>query len=52
MRPNIQISHALNGRVKDYAADNDLTTSEAYKEIIERGLEEVEVEEGSGDSDE
>lgn len=42
MRPNIQISHALNGRVKDYAAEHDLTTSEAYREIIERGLEELE----------
>lgn len=39
MRPNIQISHSLNGRVKDYAAENDMTTSEAYREIIEKGLE-------------
>jgi len=47
MRPNIQISHQLNGRVKDYAAANDLTTDEAYKEIIEAGLEELEPTAGS-----
>jgi len=41
MRPNIQISHQLNGRVKDYAAANDLTTEEAYKQIIKVGLNEV-----------
>lgn len=39
MRPNIQISHQLNGRVKDYAAANELTTEEAYKQVIEAGLE-------------
>jgi len=38
MRPNIRISHALNGRVKDYAAEHDLDTSEAYKRVIEAGL--------------
>jgi len=42
MRPNIRISHALNGRVKDYAAENDMDTSEAYKEIIEAGIDAVE----------
>lgn len=42
MRPNIQISHALNGRVKDFAAKHDLNTSEAYRMIIETGLEELE----------
>lgn len=41
MRPNIQITHELNGRVKDYAAEHDLSTSEAYKEIIEAGLDEL-----------
>jgi hypothetical protein len=41
MRPNIQISHQLNGRVKDYAAANDLTTEEAYKQIINVGLNEL-----------
>lgn len=42
MRPNIRISHALNGRVKDYAAEHNLDTSEAYKQIIEAGLESLE----------
>lgn len=45
MRPNIQITHQLNGRVKDYAAANDLTTEEAYKQVIEAGLEELESDE-------
>lgn len=45
MRPNIQISHALNGRVKDYADRNDQTTAEAYQQIIERGLAELERDE-------
>lgn len=44
MRPNIEISHTLNGRVKDYAAERDLTISEAYKRIIKRGLSELEDE--------
>jgi hypothetical protein len=42
MRPNIEISHQLNGRVKDYAAASDQTTSEAYREIIKAGLAAVE----------
>lgn len=42
VRPNIRISHTLNGRVKDYANENGMTTEEAYREIIERGLEELE----------
>jgi len=41
MRPNIQISHALNGRVKDYAAEHDLSAPEAYEEIIRVGLDVV-----------
>lgn len=41
MRPNIQISHQLNGRVKDYAARNDLTVDKAYKRIIKAGLEDL-----------
>ena len=44
MRPNIRISHALNGRVKDYAAEHSLSTSEAYKQIIKTGLDELEGE--------
>jgi hypothetical protein len=42
MRPNIDISHTLNGRVKDYAEQQEMALEEAYQEIIERGLEAVE----------
>lgn len=42
MRPNIQISHSLNGQVKDFAAKHDLSTGEAYRLIIRTGLEELE----------
>ena len=42
MRPNIDISHTLNGRVKDYAEQQDMTLKEAYREIIEAGLAAVE----------
>lgn len=31
MRPNINISHTLNGRVKDYAEDQDVSLEEAYE---------------------
>lgn len=41
MRPNIQISHELNGRVKDWAAEHGLSTSEAYRIIIEAGVEQL-----------
>lgn len=39
MRPNIDISHELNGRVKDWAEANNLGHSEAYSKLLERGLE-------------
>ena len=42
MRPNIDISHTLNGRVKDYAEQQEVSLEEAYREIIETGLEAVE----------
>ncbi len=42
MRPNIDISHTLNGRVKDYAEQQDVRLEDAYREIIEAGLEAVE----------
>ena len=42
MRPNIDISHTLNGRVKDYAEQQDVDLEDAYREIIEAGLEVVE----------
>ena len=41
MRPNIDISHTLNGRVKDYAEQQDMALDDAYREIIEAGLESV-----------
>ena len=44
MRPNIDISHTLGGRVKDYAEANDLGLSEAYREVLEAGLESVETQ--------
>jgi hypothetical protein len=42
MRPNIDVSHTLNGRVKDYAEQQNMDLTEAYQEIIEAGLEAVE----------
>lgn len=45
MRPNIDISHQLNGRVKDYAEEHDLTTEEAYQQVIEAGLDALEEDE-------
>ncbi|MHC3439442.1 hypothetical protein ACYJ1Y_15470 [Natrialbaceae archaeon A-gly3] len=46
MRPNIDISHTLHGRVKDFAEENDLTLTEAYVELLEEGLESVETPDG------
>lgn len=42
VRPNIQITHQLNGRVKDFATEHDLQLAEAYRLIIETGLDELE----------
>ena len=42
MRPNIDISHTLNGRVKDYAERQDVGVEQAYREVIKAGLEAVE----------
>ncbi|WP_165351489.1 hypothetical protein [Halogeometricum borinquense] len=42
MRPNIDISHTLNGRVRDYAEEQGMALDEAYREIIKAGLEAVE----------
>ena len=44
MRPNIDITHTLGGRVKDYAEANGLDLSEAYAELLEAGLEELETQ--------
>ena len=46
MRPNIDVSHTLNGRVKDHAEQQELELTEAYREIIEAGLEAVEHPDG------
>ncbi|ERG95704.1 hypothetical protein [Haloquadratum walsbyi] len=45
MRPNIDISHTLGGRVKDYAEANDLDLSEAYADVLEAGLKSLETQE-------
>lgn len=44
MRPNIEISHTLNGRVKDYASRNGMNVPEAYRKIILAGLDAVDDE--------
>src|SRR6056297_1855266 len=49
MRPNIRISHTLNGRVKDYAAEHDLTVDAAYREIIEAGIADLQARENAGE---
>lgn len=41
MRPNIDISHTLNGQIKDFADENDLDTSAAYRIIIKAGLKAI-----------
>jgi hypothetical protein len=41
MRPDIDISHQLNGRVRDYAEDEGISADEAYRRIIEAGLTEL-----------
>ncbi len=38
MRPAIDISHGIHGRVKDYAEANDLSLDEAYMQVLETGL--------------
>jgi hypothetical protein len=42
MRPNVEITHTLQGRVKDFAEERDLTLSEAYTELLEAGLNTLE----------
>lgn len=39
VRPNIDISHAVNGQVRDYADKYGMDINEAYAEIIKAGLE-------------
>ena len=42
MRPAIDLSYGLHGRLKDYAEANELELSEAYAEVLEAGLEALE----------
>jgi len=44
MRPAIDISHGLHGRVKDYAEANGVSLNEAYIEVLETGLETLETQ--------
>lgn len=39
MRPAIDISNKAHGAVKDYADEHDLALSEAYEEVLWKGLE-------------
>ena len=47
MRPNIDIPWALDGRVRDLAAERGLSRDEAYRLVVETGLDELE---GPGES--
>jgi len=44
MRPNVDITHQLNGRVKDIAEANDWTVPEAYEYIIRSGVSMIEAQ--------
>jgi len=44
MRPAIDLSYGLHGRLKDYAEANDMELSEAYAEVLEAGLEALETQ--------
>ena len=44
MRPAIDLSYGLHGRLKDHAEANDLELSEAYAEVLEAGLEALETQ--------
>jgi hypothetical protein len=39
MRPAIDISNKVHGAVKDYADEHDLDLSEAYEEVLWKGLD-------------
>lgn len=51
MRPDIDISHTLNGRVKDYGEKHGLTAQEAYERVIEAGLAALEADRGENGSE-
>lgn len=46
MRPNIDLSHATHGRVKDFAEERDITLTEAYEQLLNAGLDTVETPAG------
>ena len=52
MRPNVEITHTLQGRIKDFAEGNDQTLSEAYTELLEAGLETLETQPTGGRTEE
>jgi len=39
MRPNIDISWSVHGKVKDYAKREDISLDEAYERLLSKGLE-------------
>jgi hypothetical protein len=44
VRPNTDVTHTLNGRVKDLKERWGCSLDEAYQRVIERGVEELEDE--------
>ena len=44
MRPNVEITHTLQGRIKDFAEERDLSLSEAYTGLLEAGLDTLETQ--------
>ena len=44
MRPAIDISYGLHGRIKDYAEANDLSLDDAYITVLETGLDTLETQ--------
>jgi len=39
MRPNIDISWSVHGKVKDYAEKENISLDEAYESLLAKGLE-------------
>lgn len=46
MRPNIDLTHTLHGRIKDYAEEHDMELSEAYTKLLKQGLETIDHSDG------
>jgi hypothetical protein len=42
MRPNVDISWSIHGRLKDFAEQEDLTLTEAYERALTDGLDAIE----------